>query len=211
MCWSGGVVGPHCVPQLGEVTNEDHCCGNLRRESALLAGACLAGLPKPVGWLNSLDSTTLTHCPLGVRGCGAAGSAPAWHAGGQGFESPQLHFLLCVVRRVLCRSKSPAGGRALLRWWAGAVRVEPWALVRAVRVLSQWPLAGSMVWLARSSPVVRWTTVTECPAHFYTDLIRDIGYWRSSMGELTNTVSGIEGAISGHSGLNESGLGVSPG
>ena len=27
-----------------------------------------------------------------VRGCGAAGSAPAWHAGGQGFESPQLHF-----------------------------------------------------------------------------------------------------------------------
>ena len=27
----------------------------------------------------------------GVRGCGAAGSAPAWHAGGQGFESPQLH------------------------------------------------------------------------------------------------------------------------
>ena len=26
------------------------------------------------------------------RGCGAAGSAPAWHAGGQGFESPQLHL-----------------------------------------------------------------------------------------------------------------------
>ena len=26
-----------------------------------------------------------------ARGCGAAGSAPAWHAGGQGFESPQLH------------------------------------------------------------------------------------------------------------------------
>lgn len=23
--------------------------------------------------------------------CGAAGSAPAWHAGGQGFESPQVH------------------------------------------------------------------------------------------------------------------------
>ena len=23
--------------------------------------------------------------------CGAAGSAPAWHAGGQGFESPQIH------------------------------------------------------------------------------------------------------------------------
>ena len=25
------------------------------------------------------------------RACGAAGSAPAWHAGGQGFESPQVH------------------------------------------------------------------------------------------------------------------------
>ncbi len=27
-----------------------------------------------------------------MRGCGAAGSAPAWHAGGQGFKSPQLHM-----------------------------------------------------------------------------------------------------------------------
>ena len=27
----------------------------------------------------------------GWRGCGAAGSAPPWHGGGQGFESPQLH------------------------------------------------------------------------------------------------------------------------
>ena len=26
-----------------------------------------------------------------LRACGAAGSAPAWHAGGQGFESPQVH------------------------------------------------------------------------------------------------------------------------
>ena len=26
-----------------------------------------------------------------VWGCGAAGSAPPWHGGGQGFESPQLH------------------------------------------------------------------------------------------------------------------------
>ena len=26
-----------------------------------------------------------------MRGCGAAGSAPPWHGGGQGFESPQLH------------------------------------------------------------------------------------------------------------------------
>src|SRR5687767_8244916 len=34
------------------------------------------------------------HQPgINVRGCGAAGSAPAWHAGGQGFESPQLHHV----------------------------------------------------------------------------------------------------------------------
>ena len=26
-----------------------------------------------------------------ARGCSAAGSAPPWHGGGQGFESPQLH------------------------------------------------------------------------------------------------------------------------
>ena len=28
----------------------------------------------------------------GPRGCSSAGRAPAWHVGGQGFESPQLHF-----------------------------------------------------------------------------------------------------------------------
>tara|TARA_B100001094_G_scaffold150276_1_gene145412 strand:+ start:314 stop:427 length:114 start_codon:yes stop_codon:yes gene_type:complete len=28
-----------------------------------------------------------------VRGCSSAGRAPAWHAGGQGFKSPQLHKL----------------------------------------------------------------------------------------------------------------------
>ena len=27
-----------------------------------------------------------------MRGYGAAGSAPAWPAGGQGFESPSLHY-----------------------------------------------------------------------------------------------------------------------
>jgi hypothetical protein len=29
-----------------------------------------------------------------ARGCSAAGSAPPWHGGGQGFESPQLHKVL---------------------------------------------------------------------------------------------------------------------
>ena len=31
-------------------------------------------------------------------GCGAAGSAPAWHAGGQGFKSPQLHSISNSIR-----------------------------------------------------------------------------------------------------------------
>ena len=28
-----------------------------------------------------------------IRGCSSAGRAPAWHAGGQGFKSPQLHLI----------------------------------------------------------------------------------------------------------------------
>src|SRR4051794_39605211 len=31
------------------------------------------------------------------RGCGAAGSAPHWQGGGQGFESPQLHHPAILV------------------------------------------------------------------------------------------------------------------
>lgn len=34
-----------------------------------------------------------------MRGYGAAGSAPAWHAGGQGFESPYLHTIDRLVRK----------------------------------------------------------------------------------------------------------------
>ena len=36
------------------------------------------------------------------RGCGAAGSAPAWHAGGQGFESPQLHHVMSRDMLIAC-------------------------------------------------------------------------------------------------------------
>ncbi len=32
-----------------------------------------------------------TVCLSVLRGCSAVGSAPPWHGGGQGFESPQLH------------------------------------------------------------------------------------------------------------------------
>ena len=35
--------------------------------------------------------TARTHQTGSARGCGAAGSAPHWQCGGQGFESPQLH------------------------------------------------------------------------------------------------------------------------
>ena len=37
-------------------------------------------------------------------GCGAVGSAPAWHAGGQGFESPQLHPVVLFRTRGRRRS-----------------------------------------------------------------------------------------------------------
>gem|GEM_PF-3812912 len=36
----------------------------------------------------------LIHNYLRIWGCGAVGSASAWHAEGQGFESPQLHLML---------------------------------------------------------------------------------------------------------------------
>ena len=40
------------------------------------------------------DSETLYHYGWKYfRGCSSAGRAPAWHAGGQGFKSPQLHKL----------------------------------------------------------------------------------------------------------------------
>ena len=41
-----------------------------------------------------------------IRGCGAAGSAPHWQCGGQGFESPQLHP---------GKSGWPASGQPLFR------------------------------------------------------------------------------------------------
>ena len=43
------------------------------------------------GWqpVCCLGSPEARRC--GSRGCSAAGSAPPWHGGGQGFESPQLH------------------------------------------------------------------------------------------------------------------------
>ncbi len=52
------------------------------------------GIPTPIGARVDSCSTLFKLLRLvrnSVWACGAAGSAPAWHAGGQGFESPQVH------------------------------------------------------------------------------------------------------------------------
>ena len=47
---------------------------------------------KDSGWIARLCHWAIkcVDC-CSSRACGAAGSAPAWHAGGQGFKSPQVH------------------------------------------------------------------------------------------------------------------------
>ena len=81
------------------------------------------------------------------RGCGAAGSAPAWHAGGQGFESPQLHDSSSAHRRTAVQRGAGAlwfvgtGRRAqlvaaLLAWHAGGQGFESPQLHRQVRAPS---------------------------------------------------------------------------
>ena len=60
-----------------------------RRSHALAARLGGVGAKRcwqPVCFLGSPEAR---RC--GSRGCSAAGSAPPWHGGGQGFESPQLH------------------------------------------------------------------------------------------------------------------------
>ena len=49
-------------------------------------------------------------------GCGAAGSAPAWHAGGQGFESPQLHRHRSARPGRGPRASSPSGDGEFLHF-----------------------------------------------------------------------------------------------
>jgi hypothetical protein len=60
----------------------------------------MAQVLSPAGFVQSLRLACIyaTLCPLSplqveVRACGAVGSASAWHAEGQGFESPQVHQL----------------------------------------------------------------------------------------------------------------------
>src|SRR5215467_15991670 len=53
-----------------------------------------AGSPlAPVGlvWYTVWAGTYGSSCRDSIWACGAVGSASAWHAEGQGFESPQVH------------------------------------------------------------------------------------------------------------------------
>ncbi len=60
-------------------------------------------------WVDS--PSPLRRAP--TRGCSAVGSAPPWHGGGQGFESPQLHRVTDRTGRVTRPVLSPLGGRVL--------------------------------------------------------------------------------------------------
>ena len=59
------------------------------RSMASEARVGVIGRPQPVCCLPSARSGRSRS-----RGCSAAGSAPPWHGGGQGFESPQLHRVI---------------------------------------------------------------------------------------------------------------------
>ena len=61
-----------------------------RRRSRRLRPRCARRISPSCRWLNFGGPPTWPAHRI-TRGCGAAGSAPPWHGGGQGFESPQLH------------------------------------------------------------------------------------------------------------------------
>ncbi len=76
-----------------------------------------------------------------ARGCSAVGSAPPWHGGGQGFESPQLHRVRRAGRsRPALRRSRSAGEIASAR--ANAVHAPPGpkAAYRGQRVLGEFAL-----------------------------------------------------------------------
>ena len=83
------------------------------------------------------------------RGCGAAGSAPPWHGGGQGFESPQLHrtqrraVLTDRPSSVFARPFEPtwfeptpgAGSRVTRTYWDESDPVDRWGTSVLRRIL----------------------------------------------------------------------------
>ena len=66
----------------------------------------------------------------GSRGCSAAGSAPPWHGGGQGFESPQLH------QPSSCRSDAVSDPLMIGAAWLGEPLWEPSRRLRTCRTRS---------------------------------------------------------------------------
>ena len=79
---------PDLVASLGDVG--DAFRGLSRAAYWRAQPRCLSGV-RGAAWVNitSVGRPDMLWPP--VRGCSAVGSAPPWHGGGQGFESPQLH------------------------------------------------------------------------------------------------------------------------
>ena len=91
---AAGAVGmPRGIEQLRLVDPE-------RKQHRIRSGVALAGVQR--GLVANARTRRRSLAAPGyaerfLRGCGAAGSAPPWHGGGQGFESPQLHHALSGV------------------------------------------------------------------------------------------------------------------
>jgi hypothetical protein len=84
-------------------------CASTRGPSPTLPTPCLAP-PDRLPWpslhrrrrVQSLRRDAVQWSS--TRGCGAAGSAPHWQCGGQGFESPQLHKINKAAALQTCES-----------------------------------------------------------------------------------------------------------
>jgi hypothetical protein len=89
------------------------------------------------------------------RGCGAAGSAPAWHAGGQGFKSPQLHqkLLIKTIGSIVCVS-SRLDHQDVLTVDHGGVRT---IAIRLARRHIRWE-GGAFFW-PNEGRLLNWKTL----------------------------------------------------
>src|SRR3712207_1616833 len=89
-----------------------------------------AGVGAPPGVADPSAAPTSRPCIVAVgpletpgrpRGCGAAGSAPHWQCGGQGFESPQLHpcdQAVLLLEGGLSRSEERRVGKECRSRWS---------------------------------------------------------------------------------------------
>ena len=85
---AAGAVGmPRGIEQLRLVDPE-------REQHRIRSGLASAGVQRGLVTNARTRRRSLAapgYAERSLRGSGAAGSAPPWHGGGQGFESPQLH------------------------------------------------------------------------------------------------------------------------